>query len=490
MPAKNLLPENFLRGRAFAPAALAFLLLWSCSRQTQQATTPIEPHLSYVLSIPSVDTIHVSATVTPDDRRGPVQILFPPFDADNPVITFRGNNIHNLKLTDASIDDSLRMEPWLGDSVQSLLVNSAAASFSIDYDVTFPYDPNGSPTLKTILPGKYGAAEGYFQGNYVFCVPAYGATKALWWRRSIDCRVSLAKPVAGTVHGVPTQPFPCYTIYELFFLQWAISDRVTDCGSFGQGASIVVLSANEPPPDVPSLICEDLTVIDSFCHGVFPQLLAPRTVILQDSGDGMEGTFSFYMINRQGNDYTSYSRPITAHEGLHAWIGIRCGDLDDPWWKEGTASYFGRVLGVNLGFPKDTVRPTIVKDLKGNPMIEQRAMSDPFVRDHLYDKDANVNCAALVYDKGGQTCMILDKIIRGATGNTATLFSKTGELCTRYDHTGFSRGQFKALLEENTGLDLTGFFASYVDGVGVIDTATLASAWRFVDSCGAFNGKP
>jgi hypothetical protein len=466
------------------------VLCASCSRQTQQPQPVSEPHISYALSIPTVDTIHVSAAFAHEAAGGITRILFPPFGADNPVITFLGNNIRNLRLTNATITESLGISLWLGDSVQSMLIDAQSDSFSIEYDVTFPYDPNGSLALRTILPGRYGASDGYFQGNYVFCVPAYGSTKAAWWRTGIDAQVSVIQPIAaGAVHGIPLQPFQCYTIYELFFLQWAVSNNVQLCGGTSS-SSVVVLSAQQPLPDMPSLICSDLANADRLCGSVFPSLLAPRTVILEDSGSGMEGTFSFYMINWQGTDYTSSVRAITTHEALHAWVGIRTGELDDPWWKEGTASYLGRVLAANVGLPKDTLRPQVVKDLSANPMINQKALSDPYVRDHLYDKDTSVNCIVLVYDKGAQACLLLDKLLRQSTNNTATLFSKTGALCSRYDHSAFSRSEFKALLEENTSLDLSSFFAKYIDVPGVVDTTVLSSAWHFVDSCRAFDGKP
>jgi predicted metalloprotease with PDZ domain len=86
--------------------------------------------------------------------------------------------------------------------------------------------------------------------------------------------------------------------------------------------------------------------------------------------------------------------------------------------------------------------------------------------------------------------MVLDKLIRQATGNGASLFSKTGALCSRYNHSAFSRSQLKALLEENTSLDLSGFFATFIDSPGALDTAELSSAWHFVDSCGAFEARP
>jgi hypothetical protein len=481
-----------MKNRYFISVYLAGMLLFffaSCSRNTSSPPTRYEPRLSYVLSIPSVDTVHVLAEFSPLDDNGVAKILFPPFNADNPVVTFNGNNIHNLKLTNAAIADSLRAGLWLGDSVQSVLVNTTGLSFAIEYDITFPYSPNTSPGYKTILPGRYGQADGYFQGNYIFCVPAFGADQSAWWRRSLDAQVSLGRPVAGSVHGIPLQPFTCGTVYELFFTQFAITDNVLSCGGTSS-SGIVVLSSHQPPAEAGSLICADLAKADSICAKHFPPLLVPRAVILQDSGSGMEGLFSFYMANWSYAELFHTFRPVIAHEALHAWIGIRTGDLDDPWWKEGTASYLGRVLGANIGFPKDSLRPQLVKDLSANPMVNGKAMSDPYVRHYLYDRDSNVNCLVLVYDKGAQACMILDKMIRQATGNASTLFSKTGDLCTRYDHSAFSRSQFKALLEENTTLDLSGFFDTYIDRAGAIDTAVLSGAWHFLDSCGAFSTKP
>ena len=490
MPEKNILPENFLNRLLLWPAVVLTLLVWSCSRQSLEVSSGpgLPPHSSYFLSIPSVDTVHVSATFSPGNGTGPVKILFPPFNADNPAITFRGNNIHALKLTNATIADSLGTSLWLGDSVQSLMIGGKNDSFTIEYDVTFPYNPNGGPGFKTILPGRYGQADGYFQGNYVFCVPASGTNKSSWWREALDEHVSLVSSAAGTIHGFPTQSFICSNAYELFFLQWAISEQSVSCAS--SMSTIVTVSSHQPLPDVTSLICSDLTAMDRICAGTFPPLAMPRTVFLQDSGSGMEGLFSFYMANWSYADFMSLFRPVTAHEALHTWVGIRTGDLDDPWWKEGTASYLGRLLAANVGFPKDSLRPQLVKDLSANPMAMQKALSDDYVRDHLYDKDPNLNCDVLVYDKGAQVCMILDKMIRQATGNMMTLFSKTGALCTRYDHSAFSHGQFKALLEEGTTLDLRGFFSEYIDSPGVLDTTLLSGAWHFLDSCGAFAGKP
>ncbi len=419
---------------------------------------------------------------------GTARILFPPFNADNPSITFLGNNIHSLSVKNATIADSLRKEIWLGDSVQGIMLSNAADNFSVEYDITFPYAPNGSLGYRTVLPGKSGSASGYFQGNYVFCVPAYESDVAKWWRRPLAIEISRDTRSIGPAYGLPASLFSCFTIYELLFLQWAITNTAQQCGPSGN--TVASLSVYPLLDDITQKVCDDVSKINSWCSLFFPAPRAPATVIFQDSGSGMEGTFSFYAFLPQPPDYPGYIRGLVTHEAMHSWVGIRCGDLNDPWWKEGTTSYFGRYLAARLGFSKETIRGQLVRDLSANPSVLRHALSDPYVRQHLYDADTNTNCLALVYDKGDQVSVVLDKLLRVATNNSQTLFSKTGALCTQYDHTGFSRSEFKAVLELGNSLDLTDYFARYVDSPGAIDTAVLSDAWRVLDSLKAFDPVP
>lgn len=485
MPEKNVLPQNILKRALFLPALCAFALAVSCTRSSQQPT-PFVPQLSYRVSFLSGDSLHVSATIACDRGASLQKILFPPFDADNPRLKLHGKNIHNLTLTGAYIVDSLRFSPWAGDSLQTMLVRAGQASLTIEYDVTFSYVPGGG--MCTVLPGTSGTSDWYYQGNYIFCVPDYAETKPGLWRKNVDAAVAITAPAGRKMYGVLSGEFSPCTVYELLFLQFAVTDRAWQCS--GSSSYYAVLSSRQPEPGFVTLVCADLAKTDSLCAGLFPPLPVPHTVIIQDSGSGMEGLFSFYIQNWSAYDYQNSLRSVTSHEALHWWVGIRTGDLNDPWWKEATASYLGFVLGGAIGFPKDTIRRQLVRDFAGNPMVDQKAMSDPYVRDYLFYPDTNMNAIALVYGKGAQANMILDKILRQATGNTVTLFSKTGALCTRYDHGAFSRAGFKAILEQGTGLDLSGFFSQYVDSPGALDTNLLAQTFAWLDSCGAFTGRP
>jgi hypothetical protein len=484
---KNILPEDFLK-RAWAYAALIVgTLALSCTRSS---LSPAEfaPQAHYTLSFFTLDSVHVSATFAPDRDIGLQKILFPPFDADNPRLAFYGNNIHGIKVTGATIEAPLAQGAWAGDSVQTLLVRTIQGSYVVEYDVTFPYGPNGNTGMRTVLPGAVGAIEGYYQGNYCFCVPSAAETKTGLWRSALNAHVTMTPPDNGKLYGVPAGVFDVHTPYELMFLQFAVSDRAQQCNS--SLSNFVVLSSREPEPVFASSVCADLKKTLDLCAGLFPAQPGTPVVFFQDSGSGMEGTFSFYMQNWAAHDYTNAVRYVTPHEALHWWVGIRTGDIDDPWWKEATAEYLGFVLSCSMGFSKDTLRPQLVRDLSANPMVPVKALSDPYVRNSLFLSDTTMNCVMLVYYKGAQVNMILDKMLRRATNNTVTLFSKTGDLCTRYDHAGFSRQEFKAILELGTGLDLSDFFAQYVDSPGVLDTAMLSQTFAWLDSCGAFTGKP
>jgi hypothetical protein len=485
VPEKNVLPQNFLTRAFVLPALFALALTVSCSRDSMRPV-PFVPQISYRVSFLSGDSLHVSATIACDRGNSLQKILFPPFDADNPRLTLSGKNIHNVTLTGANIEDSLRFSPWAGDSMQGMLVRAGQASFTLEYDVTFPYVPGGG--MRTVLPGTSGTNDWYYQGNYIFCVPDFAETKPGLWRKNLDAAVAITAPAGRKMYGVLSGEFSANTVYELLFLQFTVTDRAWQCS--GSSSYYAVLSSHLPEAGFSSMVCADLAKTDSLCAGMFPPLLMPHTVIIQDSGSGMEGLFSFYIQNWSASDYQNLLRSVTSHEALHWWVGIRTGDLNDPWWKEATASYLGFELGGAIGFSKDVIRSHIVKDFAGNPVVEQRAMSDPYVRDYLFSPDTNLNATALVYGKGTQVNMILDKMLRQATGNTVTLFSKTGALCTRYDHGAFSRAGFKAVLEQGTGLDLSDFFSRYVDGVGPLDTALLAQTFAWLDSCGAFTGRP
>jgi hypothetical protein len=201
----------------------------------------------------------------------------------------------------------------------------------------------------------------------------------------------------------------------------------------------------------------------------------------------MEGTHSF--ISRYPHvDPDSTIAMVFAHEAYHHMIGIRCGDLDDPWWKEGTANYLGYAKSAELNLSKKSkvydrfVRPSSLNDAE-----KGHSPSEEYVRENQYA----LKLYRLTYTKGGQISMLMDEAIRKATDNSITLHDATAELCKEYLHSAFNRGQFISHFRQYGECDISGIIEHYADTPDSIPPAILSHAFNYLDSCGAFgSGDP
>jgi hypothetical protein len=419
------------------------------------------------------------------------RILFPPFAADNPTIVLTKDNIHGLTVNGLPITRKMGSIPWNNDSVQQLSLPASSAGFVVDYDVTFPYAPSRSSNYNTMLPGNAGNNRGYYRGQYVFCLPRYASDDVGLWRHPLSAYVSVdAGGLGAAVTGAGTPLTALKTPYEVLFLQYAVNALDLACAPPLQSdLSIVSLSSNAVPAPFVAVSCSTFGAVDRLCLGFFPPHESQKSIFIVDSGSGLEGTYSFFLRYMVGTDPAQWIPGIVAHECVHEWIGVRTGETDDPWWKEGTASYLGILLPYRLGILTDRqlLRKVMTTDLSANVVTQTVSLSQPYVRQNLYGTDTAANCIGLVYEKGKQASMILDKILRQASGNTQTLLSKTGVLCTRYDHTAFTRPQFLEVLQEGNTADVAGFFSRYIDSPGVLDTALLISTFAWLDSAKAFS---
>jgi hypothetical protein len=242
---------------------------------------------------------------------------------------------------------------------------------------------------------------------------------------------------------------------------------------------------------VSALMCRDAGVVFNKLLPLFPALPFLPSIIVQDSLDGLEGTFSFAVNALDSSAYGEWGSSVIAHEALHFWVGVYTGDYDDPWWKEGTAEYLGLQVSSELNISKKSyARSILVLDLSSNPAVMGLPLAGgDAVRDYIYYQshtpDSVKNAAFLVYTKGAQVCMILDQIIRERTNGNENLLKATAALCNHHNHGAFTRAEFKAELENGIG-SLDTFFERYVDSPGAIDTTMLASTFARLDSSGAF----
>jgi aminopeptidase N len=151
---------------------------------------------------------------------------------------------------------------------------------------------------------------------------------------------------------------------------------------------------------------------------------------------------------------------LVAHEIAHQWFGdsVTEKDWDDVWLSEGFATYFtllctehyeGRDAFVaGLKRSRDTVFAT-----------EKRIPDVAIRHNNLADMKKVLN--QLVYQKGGWTLHML----RGQIG-TDQFWAGIRDYYRRYRDSNASTDDFRKVMEENSGADLTWFFEQWLNRAG------------------------
>ena len=168
-------------------------------------------------------------------------------------------------------------------------------------------------------------------------------------------------------------------------------------------------------------------------------------------GGGMEhqtlsgmGNFEFYLI---------------AHELGHSWFGdyVTCATWQDIWINEGFATYAGHLATEYLG-------PEFAPGERAYWF--NRALNEPegrvFVPAQEATSDPRIFSGNLSYGKG----MALVHMIRFELQNDNLFFQILREFVSRYANDVATGMQFKALLEELSGMDFTDFFDQWYFGPG------------------------
>ena len=185
-------------------------------------------------------------------------------------------------------------------------------------------------------------------------------------------------------------------------------------------------------------------------------------------GGGTEHASAIFYGERSVN-----GRPATnlvAHEIAHQWFGdsVTEKDWDDVWLSEGFATYFtllctehyeGRDAFV-AGLKRS--RDLVFALEKKNPGIAVR-------HNNLSDMRKVLN--QIVYQKGGWTLHML----RGVIG-TDTFWTGIRDYYRRYRDANASTGDFRRVMEEDSGKDLAWFFDEWLNRAG---SPVLEGSWQY-----------
>jgi aminopeptidase N len=169
-----------------------------------------------------------------------------------------------------------------------------------------------------------------------------------------------------------------------------------------------------------------------------------------------------------GRDVTG----LVAHEIAHQWFGdsVTERDWDDIWLSEGFATYFTLLFTEH-----DQGRDAFVAGLKRSRdmifSLEKRHAGLAVIHDNLSDMERVLN--GLVYQKGGWTLHMLRHQI-----GTDTFWAGIRDYYKRNRDSNASTDDFRRVMEENSGQDLSWFFRQWLKRAA---SPELQGSWQYRD---------
>ncbi len=453
------------------------------------AYSPSDNAFEYTVNLSAVenDSIFITLKIHVNEGDESLQFLAPPVYSDNPWLEQKSAGFHDLKVTGQSgnnITVSL-------DSVTVGLHKCLRISFpcndtiiSVRYTITFDY-------VDTIY-GPFPFLEnnrGYWQGGHIFLLPYTTNDLADIWRTPYNFSVTYNTATGQTLHGDPLPTVFFSNVYELMFSTNALNADVLALGKGGRQRFrfVTLAESNQIDPLLLNEAVRSCQILLEDITSIFEPITAtPLSVIFGiNNAGGLEGMYAFSIINPFENDIKGWFPMILAHETIHAWIGLRVGDYEDPWWKEGTTSYLGYLFALRNNLCSDYfITNKLLADLSGDPSVHKYALADPEVRKRIYaDVD---NCESLVYDKGAQVTMLFDRKIREESGECTSIDEILGDFAEEYNGRAFYRQEYIAFIKEKSGVDISDIVSQYVITTGVIPDSVLQENCNALIAMGAF----
>ncbi len=486
----NLQSRCFEVKNGTIPFSFVFGILFfiNCTNPTAPLPSESPPDFHYFVSIPnfSRDSIEIAMEIT--ENAFPCTLLLPPVYADNPLDSVSAPLFTDLRITDAESD----AVPHRITSFPIGPIESPGVILSRPN--AFPVRVNYRLQLSALRDTTRGRAkltfmnqdEAYLQGNHLFAVP-FEFTLPDLWRTRRHIRLSFSSLPPTDLYGIEQDGQSFKNVYELLFLQIILGGNVL-YGNRVANQSFVFHAFDHSRPEqgtIPSranafgIILKD--IMDTY--GTLYQ--STYAITMHNIQGGLEGTNSFVLTPfRAGRKAYHWDVMVLTHEALHDFIGIECGDRNDPWWKEGTTFYLGYQVPVRHRLiPVDTLYNQFVTDLSSDSAVNQYAPSSDALRNDLFHKWL----IGVAYSKGGQIAMLLDDALHRATDNEVTLYRFTAELVAECSGGAFTRGELIAGFAAYDAMDAAvNILHQYADQPGAIPVDTLEAAFGRLLQAGAF----
>ncbi len=461
--------------------------LLSCSNNNNLVSPDLnsnEKFLQYKVKIAAFNADSITFTLK---SNGYKEFVLPYLFFDNPVHKLSGPVIKDLVIIDNnshSVNYHLRTEK-IGP------IDNTIISLTGDYKqpITIIHKINPTAILPdetiNLKPIDISSSHLFFLGNAVFIVPFTTTDLASLWRDPHAISVDIISKTGSALYGVPTSgSFECKNIYELIFCQVS-SGKEPFLQAYGGGTpfSFINFSDSTMPSDLNPIANGFSKILDAIWrrYGAFSD--NQFTVGISPIGGGLEGTFSFIQIGPSASSFYY----VLAHEALHQFVGIRCGEYDDPWWKEGAATYLSYLIAVRLDlYGKDEFRKSITTRFVNADSVRFKiALSDQWLRANMFPSGV----FGIVYDKGSQVMMLMDYEVRTASSNRYSIEDISAYLVKKFDGSAFHRNDFLDAFRRFGNADVKDIFKMYIDSTAFPSDSLLKFTFEKLDSLGAFESK-
>jgi aminopeptidase N len=185
---------------------------------------------------------------------------------------------------------------------------------------------------------------------------------------------------------------------------------------------------------------------------------------------GISGGMESATAIMYGEKGVTRGRAPVVHEVAHQWWGnaVTESDWDDVWLSEGFATYF-----THLFTEQFAGRDAFVKEMKDDIPVILKTQDEnpgaPIVHRNLSDMSKVLNL--LVYRKGGWTLHML----RGIIG-TEAFWTGIREYYRRYRDRNASTADFRQVMEQASGQQLSWFFDQWLNRAGIPE---VGGGWRY-----------
>ncbi len=503
----NMIVAGWLRWSAAIGTGTLIILslqpLGSCTYETaftQPDSSAVKPGAGPVAAGDSAGSGHVLAyTVDSESGRGcritidigawpsdePKIFQAPVFYADNPVMPAPGYKAADLTVRDKDGNTLQARDTVLaGINLDGRFMVLPAAARTLSYAVDLaPRDTSrfGLPIPKT-APGV-----DLIDGAYYFILPLLGRDYATQWRTSAKLSLEFAAMPGRTLVGTDAK-MNFTTNYELMFVRAAYDPIKTRTFTMANHEVTVYATSSD------TLDLDKFGGLLERCIRLVEDSLLPLPTHRYFVGEnaqfwGIEGVQGYWFKAE-----AAALPEVHVHELTHTFVGIYHSDYDDPWWKEGVTDYLGLLLSVQTGLIGDTAFAANMLTLRDTlPAVRQYALANHYVRNHLFQTmdSAFVEPAdalgfiGLVYGKGSQAAMILDRYLLEHSGGKKSIYDLIRDIVSSYG-TAFHRSQLEASVDRLAGGSSSVFLGNLLDQAAPLGADSLAHTYAALRTLGRF----